>query len=128
MAILVLAMMIPLCAFYLYALVNFQRELRRGRQNEIPGAKTIPLQWRAGQLSGSDPSTGLAAGSSESRLETQTKLSGAPLGGQHQETSFQEIYQFESVYLGPFLVVPIRNGTKQGTRQCVTEMATRRAG
>ncbi len=132
MTILALAMMTLFCAFYLYALVNFQKELRRGRRNEIPGAKTIPLQWRAGQLSGSDLFISSAAVSSESPVETQTKVSGTPVGGQPKgstatEGSFQEAYQFESVYLGPFLVVPIRNRAQQGTRQCVAEMETRRA-
>jgi hypothetical protein len=126
MKILILATMAPLFGFYLYALVNFQRELRHSKRNEIPGAKTIPLYWNGGQLSAASPAIG-------SRGQ-ETQMGGLPVWGQRrgvppvEDDPWQEIYQVESVYLGPFLVVPIRRRKEQGAQRRVTEITARRAG
>ena len=118
MKILILATMAPLCGFYLYALVNFQRELRRARQERIPDAKTIPLYWRDGQLSDAGPATSSAGVKPESPAVGDTRMPGLPLGVQRQPMSPRqglsgEIHQFEPVYLGPFLLIPLRNTRKR---------------
>jgi hypothetical protein len=133
MKILILATLVPLCGFYFYVLVNFQRELRRARQEKVPGAKTIPLYWRDGQLSDAGPVAGSAGMEPESPAVGDTRMTGWPLGVQRQPVSSSqgpsgEIYQFESVYLGPFLLIPLRNRKEQRAQQCVTQVTARRAG
>jgi hypothetical protein len=133
MNILILATMAPLCGFYLYALVNFQREIRRSKRNETAGAKTIPLYWRDGQLSGADPARTSADASPVSEAVREARVEPAPLADQGQglpvaHEPWQEICQVESVYLGPFLVIPVRNREEHGAQRRVTEITARRAG
>jgi hypothetical protein len=131
MNILILATMAPLCGFYLYALVNFQRELRRTKRQEVPGAKTIPLCWRAGQLSGPDP--GNKSEVIESEVVPGTRTAEPSADGESQGVSpaarqeLQEIHQFESVYLGPFLLIPMRKVKAKRSQQQVTPITSVRA-
>jgi len=122
MKILILATMAPLLGFYIYALVNFQRELRRGKQENVAGAKTIPLYWRDGQLTGADCATEAAPVTASATSD----LGLAPDGKSQAVSrivheSGLEIYQLESTYLGPFLLVPVprKNGPapQEGVRQ-----------
>jgi len=118
MKILILATMAPLLGFYIYALVNFQRELRRGKQENVAGAKTIPLYWRDGQLTGADCATEAASVTSDFGLVPDGKRQTVP---RIVHESGLEIYQLESTYLGPFLLVPVprKNGpaSQEGVRQ-----------
>jgi hypothetical protein len=131
MNILILVTMGPLCGFYLYVLVNFQRELRRAKRDEIPGAKTIPLCWRAGQLSTADP--GNNSGVVESEFVPGTRMAGPPADGEREVGASAEhqapqgTYEFESVYLGPFLLIPMRNGKGKGSQAQVTPITSARA-
>ena len=133
MNILILATMTPLCGFYLYALVNFQRELRRSKRNETPDAKTIPLYWRDGQLSGADPTTTSVDVELPSLAGRETRIVEAPVSSQRQGKSptvqgaSQEVYQVESVYLGPFLLIPMKNSKSRGTQQYVTPVTSKHA-
>ena len=77
MCILILTAMVPLLGFYLYVLMNSQTELLRTKRNQTRGRKAVPLRRRAGQW-----------GEAASKAETAAAL---------------QSYQFESVYLGPFL-------------------------
>jgi hypothetical protein len=122
MNILILVTMAPLCGFYLYVLVNFQRELRRAKRDEIPGAKTIPLCWRAGQLSAALPAISPATAPAEPEVASRARVAGGPADGEREvgvsaeHEAPQGIYQFESVYLGPFLLIPMRNGKGKGSQ------------
>jgi len=84
MNILILATMAPLCGFYLYALVNFQRELRRTKRQEVPGAKTTPLCWRAGQLSAADPAISSATAPVEPEVAPGVRVAGVQVGGERK--------------------------------------------
>jgi hypothetical protein len=134
MKILILATMAPLCGFYLYVLVNFQREIRRAKREKFPGARTIPLSWRGGQLSSADPATCSVGASPESQMARERETTGASPDDRCYATSpvslgsSQEIYQFDSVYLGPFLLVPIQNRKENDAQGCVTKITARRAG
>ena len=124
MNILILATMAPLCGFYLYALVNFQRELRRTKRQEVPGAKTIPLCWRAGQLSAADPAISPAAVPIEPEVAPEARVAGRQIGASVERESFEKIYQFESVYLGPFLLIPMRNSKRKESQRHVTPITS----
>jgi hypothetical protein len=121
MKILILATMAPLLGFYVYALVNFQRELRRAKQEEVRGAKTILLHRSDGQLSGDDH----AAESLDFKVLP---------GGKRQAVSRvthepeREIYQLESAYLGPFLLIPVQKQSEKSSQQDVMQITERRAG
>jgi hypothetical protein len=109
MTILALAVMVPLFGFYLYALVNFQKELRRAKTDELVGARTICRQWIAAQQSGDE----LFEGSEiepQASAGTREDQAGAQRPREPYETEWAgRIYQFESLYLGPFLLVPVRS-------------------
>jgi hypothetical protein len=67
--------------FYGYVFVNFQKELAGNRRKKISGAVTIPLHVQHCQ---------------ENEPEQSSRSS-------------EEVYQVESPYLGPLLLVPRRN-------------------
>ncbi len=129
MTFIILTTMAPLFAFYLYALVNFQKELRRVKRNKFPGGKTVPLYREGAQLSPADPSTTGAGMAPGSHAEGRTQGSDAPSNAQRQTVSTpafwsaQATYQFDSVYLGPFLLIPVRNRKHDGAQPRVTQIA-----
>jgi hypothetical protein len=94
MKVLILAMLVPVCGFYFYVVVNFQKELRRTKQNEVPGAKTIPL-FR----SEAEPELPTAAATSRSQRRAELFVA----------KPSEEIRPLEPIYLGPFLLVPMKN-------------------
>jgi hypothetical protein len=129
MKILILATMAPLLGFYVYALVNFQRELRRGKQEKVAGAKTIPLYWREGQLTGADQATEAASVTVSATADFDL----APDGKRQAVSrivheSGLEIYQLESTYLGPFLLVPVPRKSGPASPEDVRRITARRAG
>jgi hypothetical protein len=121
MKILILATMAPLLGFYVYVLVNFQRELRRGKQEKIAGAKTIPLYWHDGQLTGVDR----ASVTADFDLAPDDKRQ--PVSRILHESGL-EIYQLESTYLGPFLLIPIPKKNGQTSQEDVRQITERWAG
>jgi hypothetical protein len=129
MKILILATMAPLLGFYIYALVNFQRELRRGKQENVAGAKTIPLYWHDGQLTAVEQSNEAA-----SVTVSATSDFGLVPDGKRQTVprivheSGLEIYQLESTYLGPFLLVPVPRKNGQASQEDVRQSTARRSG
>jgi hypothetical protein len=125
MKILILSTMAPLLGFYIYALVNFQRELRRGKQGKIVGAKTIHLYWHEGQLTGADRATEAASVTADFDLAPDGKRQAA---SRITYESGLEIYQLESTYLGPFLLIPVQKRSEKASQQNVTQITARRAG
>jgi hypothetical protein len=122
MKILILATMAPLLGFYIYALVNFQRELRRGKQENVAGAKTIPLYWHDGQLTAVEQSNEAASVTVSATADFDPTPDGKrQTVSRIVHESGLEIYQLESTYLGPFLLVPVprKNGpaSQEGVRQ-----------
>jgi hypothetical protein len=104
MKVLILAMLVPVCGFYFYVLVNFQKELRRSKRNEVPGAKTIPLF--------------------RSKAEPELSTAAATSGSQRRAELFvakpsEEIHPLESIYLGPFLLIPVKNRKASGSQRYV---------
>jgi hypothetical protein len=129
MKIMILATMAPLLGFYIYALVNFQLELRRSKKEKIAAAKTIPLYWREGQLTGADG----AAEAASVTVSANADFDPAPDGKRQTVSrivheSGLEIYQLESTYLGPFLLVPVPRKNGSASQEDVRQITDRRAG
>jgi hypothetical protein len=125
MKILILATMAPLLGFYVYALVNFQRELRHAKREEVRGAKTILLHWTDGQLSGNDQPAETDAQSPDFKVLPGGKRQAVSRVAHEPE---RETYQLESAYLGPFLLIPLQKRNKKPSQQDVTQITARRAG
>lgn len=125
MKTLILAMIAPLLGFYVYALVNFRRELRRGKQEKIAGAKTIPLYWREGQLTCAERGTEAACVTADFDLAADGRRQAV---SRTVHESGLEIYQLESTYLGPFLLVPIPRKSRQESQEVVRKITVRRGG
>jgi hypothetical protein len=125
MKILILATMAPLLGFYVYALVSFQRELRRGKQEKVVGAKTIPLCWREEQLTGVERGTEAASATADFDLAPNGRRQAV---SRTVHESGLEVYQLESTYLGPFLLVPVPKKNEKASQQDVTHITSRRAG
>ena len=86
MTILILATLVPLCGFYLWALAGFQRELRRTKRTK-QRAKPIIL-WRLAE----NPSGTVAEGDEPAVTSDKSR---------------REVYEFASAYTGSFVVTPI---------------------
>lgn len=117
MTILLLMLTVLSVAFYLYAFVNFQKELKDPKRDPIarPLATVIPFSCDT-RSSGANPADEL--GSDEADVETEIASNQlAP-----------ELYQFDSVYVGSFLVVPIRRTKQRNSPRYVTDITARRAG
>ena len=124
MNILILATLAPLCGFYIYALVNFQNEIRRAKQEARAGAKTIPLYSHNRQLSGFSPARDSVIESRQPEIVPEQQI--PDVAGANN--LIQDAYQPESTYIGPFLLIPIQKRKQPRSRQRVTEFAERRAG
>jgi hypothetical protein len=125
MKILILATMAPLLGFYVYALVNFKRELRRAKREEVRDAQTILLHRSDGQLSGEDRAAETAAKSLDFKVLPGGKRQAVSRVAHEPE---REIYQLESAYLGPFLLIPVQKRSEKASQQNVTQITARRAG
>jgi len=129
MKIMILATMAPLLGFYVYVLVNFQLELRRGKQGKIVGARTISPHWHEGQLTGADR----AAEAASVTVSANADFDPAPDGKRQTVSrivheSGLEICQLESTYLGPFLLVPVPRKNGSASQEDVRQITDRRAG
>jgi hypothetical protein len=103
MSILILAIMAPLCAFYLYALVNFQKEIRHAKQDKLHGVETITFNVRAAHLSGEVRDT--------ARDTPHDTANDARQPASRAEVAPQQVCSFELIYLGPLPVAPTQEAS-----------------
>src|SRR5271170_638877 len=110
MTIFFLTMLVPVFAFYVCALVNFQRELALVKRAKLAGARTIPLDLRRVQaIEPSSPqnSSGIPIEPDNARPLSHDWRKARVASVKSQPP--QELYQMESAYSGPLFVIPLRD-------------------
>jgi hypothetical protein len=113
MTIFFFAVLAPVSIFYVYALVNFQRELRRVKRERRAGAITIPLDLP--RIPVSEPRgerSTVVPIEPESEHDNVGSLShdwhAARITALRSRPT-REFYQLESAYAGPLFVVPLQD-------------------
>ena len=107
MSLFVIVVLVPAFAFCVLALVHFQKEIFAASRNKPGAGKFIRLErreesfgeGREGWESDEEPWC-------EKRVLTQQSAACNDFPG--RENGSPEVYQLESAYFGPFLIVPLR--------------------
>jgi hypothetical protein len=97
------AVTIPSLIFCGFVFLNFQHEINEGRRRQLLAAKAIAdSQDEQAEDDGEVTTRQTLVWSSETPVRVaHSGDSNVP------EPAFREIYQFESAYFGPFLIVPL---------------------
>jgi len=107
MSLFVIVVLVPAFAFCVLALVHFQKEIFAASRNKPGAGKFIRLERKEESFD-----EGRSSWESKEEQWGRNKVleprSWARADFQEPQNSSREVYQLESAYFGPFLIVPLR--------------------
>jgi hypothetical protein len=112
MILFLVSILIPACIFFFVVLVKFQLEIIKASRNRHATGNVISLDRQQQMFNQTQDHNALWTSERLNReqncgfIESHSSTPGNSLGGQAESA---EIYQLESAYFGPFLIVPLRN-------------------
>jgi hypothetical protein len=129
MTIFFITVLIPACAFFVYAFVNFQRELWNEKHNKFTGSQMVPILGP--QESSSAPEPDIAVAPREAPAPQEGPSSGPANRWQQLRLTSdieasREVYQPEVSFIGPLFLVRLR-GQESDESPRVFEFSNRRA-